>query len=485
MQTTDRAETHHHNASQDGSKHSGIEISNTLNAVTPSLPKLNSAHYAVIISMALLGMNQITQAVINHDDWDFLFEAGVVPGYGTPWERTLWEGRWLNYIWYFFSKHLTATLSSLIFITCHAGVAGIISILLSRKDFSGLIALTLFFSPIIADLSRWPTTSTPAMLVLLAMTATIHLTDGFRRHLLAFSAATVLLVASYASLSSIPLILMALRHAEANRKNFSAIILTYSASYLLAVLAIYALNQSYHGHFGIMLQHWREPNPLHHLGDIIPNAEKYYGTLLDVIQYSPSTFLASGLCYLLAFWSKETRGACKTALLTGAFIFCFELLIEIKTGIRVAGRSEVWLWIFAIMPAAFLMHYQKKNILQLIGFSACLIALNGGLTLWADISLEETNISRTLGYFSDEIKSFTPFVNDKVVRVCGDPRSYPGLARMHVDPIRHLQNAMWGAHRIHVEPYQASRCAALSATGIKQTISNTDGHILMMFPDPR
>jgi len=75
----------------------------------------NALIFIGAILFILLSLNQFNYPIINHDDWDFLFLQGAVPGYGTPWERTLWEGRWINYLYFGISQYFTGFLSSAIF----------------------------------------------------------------------------------------------------------------------------------------------------------------------------------------------------------------------------------------------------------------------------------------------------------------------------------------------------------------------------------
>ena len=40
---------------------------------------------------------QLSTPYIRHDDWEFMiYLLPDMPHHGTPWDKTLWEGRWIN-----------------------------------------------------------------------------------------------------------------------------------------------------------------------------------------------------------------------------------------------------------------------------------------------------------------------------------------------------------------------------------------------------
>lgn len=132
-----------------------------------------------VIAAFLVLSGQAYYGFVNHDNFDWLIRPGEVQGYGTPWQKTLWEGRWINYLWSLFSYNLTPAFSSLLFIFAYCLSCWLLTRVVIQPRASVLAALALFFSPIGADISLWPTTFVSAVVILCVGLALFCLNRGF------------------------------------------------------------------------------------------------------------------------------------------------------------------------------------------------------------------------------------------------------------------------------------------------------------------
>lgn len=113
----------------------------------PEISLHRTGFYIIFVLLFLISSGQLTDTFVNHDDWDWLIRPGDVAGYGTPWQKTLWEGRWVNYYWSIISQNLTANWTYLLFISLYTTGIWFVSYILSNNSFSAIVAIGLFFSP--------------------------------------------------------------------------------------------------------------------------------------------------------------------------------------------------------------------------------------------------------------------------------------------------------------------------------------------------
>lgn len=447
-----------------------------------SIKKLdnNIAFYIVSVAVVLYCLNQYTNAVINHDDWDFLFEQGVVPGYGTPWERTLWEGRWLNYLYYSFSQNLTGLMSFALFAVFYTAFIGFATYILAGGRHSSLLALSLFFSPIMGDLSRWPTTITPAMIVLATVTCIFALSKSIREDSIAMIIGVFLMVMTYPSISAIIYILYSAKYSW-SKQLVSMMTIAFVLAYGASVISIYLLNYKFHNYFGLQIQGWREPNPLKSLSDVAYNGFKYLHTLMDAIDYWRSLFFLSCAGWIICCFYDEARWPATITLFAVFVCFVVELSIEIKSGITIAARSELWVWIAAFIPAAYLLYRSKGILPHLYGIAFMVSSIFVCLPFWVDISKNETTIVKIFDQINYKVKSLLPFSNKPEVVSYGEPRNLVGLERMHIDQIRHLQNLMWGAYKIKIEPCKPALCTKIKSSDINEPVFILDNSVILRF----
>jgi hypothetical protein len=436
--------------------------------------------FIAVVCLILISLNQFNYPIVNHDDWDFLFEQGAVPGFGTPWERTLWEGRWINYLYYGISQNLTGFESSVIFFVFYASFIGLSAYILAGQRFSSILAVALFFSPVSADFSRWPTTLSPAMIILAIVAGFFAVSRSVKYDILVMLAAVYLLVMTYASLSSIVLILYVVKNSE-DIPSLTRVVLLFVLAYLSSVISIYGINYFNHGYFGLDIQAWREPHPLRGFGDIHPNAMKYISTLTEAISSWYVFFILSVIGWLLSFFVGGARDFIKKSLFAVFSWILIELLLEIKTGIRIASRSELWIWFSSFIPLAYFIYRSNSQAPRVYGVFALLTSVTITVPFWADIFENETSVMKTLDSFALQAKLLLPFADEQVIYAYGKPRDFPGLYRMQADQIRHLQNAMWGAYRLHVEPCAPELCDKIKNTDKKLPISLVDGLVVYRF----
>ncbi|SUT99356.1 Uncharacterised protein [Actinobacillus lignieresii] len=73
--------------------------------------------FFILVICFIYSTGQFTDTYIRHDDWEFM--THLLPNmnhHGTPWDKTLWEGRWINFLWSYQAKELSINANYIIFI---------------------------------------------------------------------------------------------------------------------------------------------------------------------------------------------------------------------------------------------------------------------------------------------------------------------------------------------------------------------------------
>lgn len=327
-----------------------MESGATLGSVTPygdttrqdprswSFSLVGLAIVAATVASGLV--DQIATPYLHHDDLDFLLPQGT-PFTVDMLEKMHAEGRWLNYLWYQASQHLSIWQG---YGACFAGIVAL-TLALCRIVGGGWIAAAFAFAFILSnpllDISLWGTTSAPAIWI--AAAAVWALTQSRRPAVIVLLSVPALLL-TYPPASQLVMFGFLLHSAHAPRRTLIEGFAAYIAGYALGVLAIHLINLAVFGDFGVAIADWRKPNPLHGLDDLAQNLATLGAALWRAIEAFTGMLALGAAGLALGLSHGATR---RPALLLAAMVALFlgiEAALTSLTGTASDPRAYLWLW---------------------------------------------------------------------------------------------------------------------------------------------
>lgn len=331
--------------------------------------------FAIIICF-IYTTGHLTNPYIRHDDWEFMLSAipPELPHHGTAWDKTLSEGRWVNYYWSsFVASKLSIHANYLLFIIGYSLFSWMTSYFLinlqknNNKEYSSnntyilIGALLIFFNPIYADLSLWPATLAPSVwlgfLFVLILALTYYHSNGINKKICFLMLIFSLLTMSYAPL--IASLFLILSISAKNYKELLKFSILYYVFYVIGVIAIHVLNYSFHDYFGVQVADWRHPNPIKNINDIFENFDKARHSFGVFYRENKIYYLIGLVLSVLAFVQKNRRAMQLTvALLVVLFLECALL---IYTGVDYVARSTIFIWMFFSLLILLTLQFNLTN----------------------------------------------------------------------------------------------------------------------------
>lgn len=441
--------------------------------------------FGALVAAFLLISRQAFYGFVYHDDWDFLLPPGApVHGYASPWSLTLAEGRWINWLWYFVSQHLNSITTSIIFIALFATICWRASaVLRDAGRGSLLLAIVLFFSPFVADLSLWPTTLLPAASILLAGVLLLTTRSDSGADLLVLVVAFYGCVLSYPPLGEVLVLLFALKHQRDSWKFLAIAAACVLASYAAGVFTMSVLNWLMHGYFGVRIAAWRNPHPLHSLADLHTNALTYWGLWSTIRLRMPAALLASGSAAVVALSRPATRRTTIVVLLTASFLVCIDMAICLITGVAIPMYSVAWLWFAMCACPALLMSRECRQV-GFLGVAVLLINLWVGFPAWW---LRYSRGTDTMANISTLTHDILQRVSAKAtlhrpVLIAGDPGADPRFAALYPNGID-LGMILWLDFGIRSQHCTGDTCRRIEQAPHRGLVSTTnDGQVVLRFP---
>ncbi|NIZ62410.1 hypothetical protein DL239_15665 [Sedimentitalea sp. CY04] len=279
----------------------------------------------VLTSIGLLLSSgfQVFDPMVRHDDFAALLAdpTGYYP-------KTLYEGRWINYLWHLRGVATPSWLSYLayqffwsVFAACLANLAlGDKGLLWHRVAMALLVALV----PSALLISLWFNTLMPgmAMVALYAWLST-QVDERIARGLLVvFVPLTLMAYTTY------PLFLLVLCLARADTlrsfRDLVGVMILFIASFALGLVVIFTLNYVEHGVFGVPMAPWRNATPAHDLASAIENAKQ-----IGMFLYQSGRVLGFGFTPLT-----------------------MAHLVLLAAGIAVVGRRDPWRVVYLLSGIA-------------------------------------------------------------------------------------------------------------------------------------
>lgn len=309
---------------------------------------LTASAVAVPVLLAVSAGN-LADPIVRYDDYPALLAQPE--GF---WQKTLTEGRWLNYLWHLRGVVTPAWLNFVLFQILWGVTAAAIATAATppgnRRWFTIVLALTLLPAPPVFLMAPWSSTLIPgfAVLALFACLALVLSQAALRWLLPPF---TLLAFTAY---TTFPLILFAIcliSTRQRSLRDLTGLVILFGASFAAAVLAVYTLNWQAHGVFGIPLDPARSPDPARDLAGLwphLPLLQETLSVLLGKLSFQSTPVLLFHLCLMSTATAVLLRRQplealyLWTALAAGMALMALQVL---KLGVTIPVRAFHFTWI--------------------------------------------------------------------------------------------------------------------------------------------
>ncbi len=311
---------------------------------------------AAIFAMSL---PNLLDPMIRHDDFPALLADGDL-----FWNKTLHEGRWINYWWHLRGVVTPSWLNFAVYQLFWAVFAAATATVVTRNKgaafFTVVLALVILVSPSAMIISLWFNTLIPGLaLVALFAVMACRLSD---RAVLAWLPVFVIL--TFMAYTTYPLLLLAVclfRQDQRSLFRLIGILALFTVSFLAAVLVTYTLNWQVHGVFGVPLDDWREATPAADIAGMLANLPKLWSVLSGFavrtsFNYEPAVVfhlaLFAGATLVLLRRAPLEALYLHAGLVTGLALVTAQVL---KLGVTVPPRAFMFAWVFyaiAVVRAA-------------------------------------------------------------------------------------------------------------------------------------
>ena len=289
---------------------------------------------ALVLALVVTGgLLQVVHPFIRHDDWACTLGRHE-PGSSGQFARNLYEGRWLNTVyWYVVGQRTSIVVASMVFVVSYSAfVWGFVRALAPPSRLSTFVlTFAVFVSAIWVRLIYWPGTLSASMIV----------------------AAVAVVVA-----------------------------------YRVGILVVYAFNWLAFGTFGLTISAWRRPNPLESLEDLTENLARYgtqFTSLLGVLGWAA---VAAVISLVRALVDSSTRRAAVIVLGAVIVVVALEGGLTVYSGVVAGARASLWAWPAVCLPAALLLKGIRPS--RIAGVVAlAVIASVGTLTRRTDLGAHQ------------------------------------------------------------------------------------------------
>lgn len=303
-----------------------------------------------LVAACAISLPNLIDPFIRHDDYPALFaEAHWF------WDKTLHEGRWLNYIWHLRGFVTPSWLNFVIYQSLWAILASALAVAAMGRDgrpwFVIVLALFILVSAPATLISLWFNTLLPGLAVV-----TIYALLGCRVSQRTLRALLpVFVIVTFWAYTTYPLILLAvclIRTQNRSLRDLVGLITLFICSFAAAVLLTYTLNWQVHGVFGIPLDDWRDATAAADVAGMIANLpvlSQTFETLMTLVSYnfSPAAYFHLGLL-LAATFVMFSRAPMEALYLHAGLWAGMALIVlqALKLGVIVPPRTFNFAWVF-------------------------------------------------------------------------------------------------------------------------------------------
>lgn len=413
---------------------------------------LNGFFIFLLISLAFIyATGQLTTPYIRHDDWEFM--THIMPGmahHGSPWDKTFWEGRWVNFLWSSIAKELSVNTNYILFILGYIIFCWTIVISFFEEISNRIIvALCIFFCSAYADLSLWPATLAPSVWIAALLFFLCQKFKEYKHKITLFI--FPILVMSYAPLVAPCFMLLMLQDRESKIIAKIKPIFVYYIGYVLGVFIIYSLNYKYHNVFGVQIAEWRHPNPIHSWEDLKFNSIKTLLFWWSVIKEYKYLLSLSSIILLTIVWKNGKDKIINIGLALAA-ILLIETALSIYTGVDIPVRAVIWPWfLFVSIIILGLNNLRETNILKWFVLSVALFLVSQGMKTWYGFYTYEVRQAQSEAVFGNILR----MQSDQNVFLCGNIRDAVAFNHRELKP---LTLAIWKKNGIILKQASEDEC---------------------------
>ncbi|MCR8827657.1 hypothetical protein [Pseudosulfitobacter koreensis] len=316
----------------------------------PAALRLGPVVALALLAVLAISLPNLIDPFMRHDDYPALFAEGK-----WFWEKTLNEGRWLNYLWHIRGFVTPSWLNFAVYQALWAVLAAAIAVAAMGRDghpwFARVLALFILIAPPATLISLWFNTLIPglAVVTLFAVIA-CWVTPRTLRTLL-----PLFVIVSFWAYTTYPLLLLAVclvRTEKRSLRDLIGLCTLFVASFAAAVLLTYTLNWYVHGIFGVPLADWREATPAADLAGMVANLgvlRETFATLLDVTSYGfmPASYFHIAML-VLATLMMLRLAPMETLYLHAGMLMGMGLIVlqVLKLGVQVPPRTFLFAWVF-------------------------------------------------------------------------------------------------------------------------------------------
>ena len=345
--------------------------------------------------LAASAYRQVVHPFMAQDDWDTLLPVDKVQ-LAVMHYRLLAEGRWLNFGWWRTAGQvLTPVTASVLYVCAHAAFVLRMARKLAAGWLSVLVAAALFVSPMVALLGAWPAVQTPSMLVLAVSTWTIPLCrHRFWRLVVWMAASACLAMLTYQPVSLVLLFVLLIEEVRRPVRHLVVVGLAYCATWAAAVLVMFALNWFQYGIFGLQVQAWRQPNPVHGIDDLVVNLGRAEGHFRDVGQQLALPVTLAVLALLACLVTRRLRTQGVVLAVTIVVAAGLESSGTITGGFLVALRSSLWVWVALVVAVSWLALLPQRSWRLAAATGVAAIAVCGAAYSHAIVSERQAQLAK-------------------------------------------------------------------------------------------
>ncbi|QPB42479.1 hypothetical protein [Rodentibacter haemolyticus] len=404
--------------------------------------------YTLITLLVLLSTGQLSHIYVEHDDWHYMTTwLSYLDTTDTPFNRMLMEGRWINYLWSFVAQKLSIEQNYFLFLGLYNLFCWGIACLLTSSRYQLLIAFALFFMPQFGQLSLWPATLTPMLIIGIIIVLMAHYKIKEYYFIIPF----ITLMLSYPPLLAFLLPILAYQYQSP--KSAVKFVAIFCISYLLGVLLMYTLNGYYHNYFGIKIAESRSPNPLNSGVALEENLSRLWKFYTESFWRNlvPLVF-----AFFLSFWL-NSKHILKIGLIA-LFLFIQESSLILYTGVDIPERSQMWTWISFILIALPLLQQSKWKLWIGIAYLGYLVL--SGAYFWSTHYISFQKYANFEYYLS----GMTQLHHRRQILLCGQFQRIEGQRYKALQPIS-LILSIYKRTEVQLIPVRGNICKQTDQVG--------------------
>ncbi|MDE8035557.1 hypothetical protein OQ257_10340 [Actinobacillus equuli subsp. equuli] len=418
--------------------------------------------YFLFIICFIYMTGQLSDPYVRHDEWEFMiYLLPDMPNHGTPWDKTLWEGRWINYLWSFIARDFSVNANYLFFIIGYSLLCWSISSLFTENLlYKFIISISAFFCSAYADLSLWPATLSSSVWISFI---TLVLYKKYNKKIILLFSLSIL-VMSYAPLIA-PCMIFIMLLNNRGFKNLLKLSSTYYIGYIIGVFIVYYLNYKYHNFLGVKIADWRNPNPIHSFQDLYLNLKKTIIFWRDLILENKLEILLSSTILFIYILKENNTNKVINILVSLFSIVALESALSIYTGVDIPTRAIIWPWFFFTAIVILALVYSNKMYIKLLGGVLALCLMLNGSERWYGFYSYESQHAK----FENVLGNILGSQSNDEVYLCGNATKIKGLGNRELKP---LTLALWKKNGIYLKQATEDECAQLNNIIGLQKINN-------------